>query len=104
MTAGSSPRARLLTLAALVNLGGALLTFLYFHDVDPVATHGASVGTGEVAFFVLGFSALFGAGRLVTVRWMRPVMSWAAAPLHSAHGALRPRAAGSCSRRLSSRC
>ena len=87
MTAGSSPRARVLTLAALVNLGGALLTFLYFHDVDPVATHGASVGVGEVAFFVLGFSALFGAGRLVTVRWMRPVMSWAAAPLHSAHAA-----------------
>ena len=48
----------------LGNLGGALLTFLYFHDVDPAAVRGGAAVTGaEIVYFVLAFGLLFAIGR-----------------------------------------
>ena len=58
------------------NLGGALLTFFYFRFLDPLALAGvAPLGSSEVVFFVVAFSLLFGIGRAVTSRWMRPVLT-----------------------------
>jgi adenylate cyclase len=63
----------LTTLAA--NLGGALLTFVYFRYLDPSALDGtAPVGAPELAYFVIAFALLFGIGRAIATRWSRPVV------------------------------
>ena len=54
------------------NLGGAVLTFVYFREVDPIAG-GVRLGGGEMAFFALGFSLLSVVGRIASARWMRPI-------------------------------
>ena len=63
----------------LGNLCGAVLTFLYFREIDPIAGAGR-LGAAELAFFVVGFSLLAVAGRVTSALWMRPV----------AHGGLEP--------------
>ena len=72
MQASASLRRRLVRLVVLGNLGGAVLTFLYFREVDPIAG-GARLGAAELTFFVVGFSLLAVAGRVTSALWMRPV-------------------------------
>ena len=64
----------MLALISFGNLGGAVLTFVYFHDVDPSAVMAdVSVGPGEVSFFLVGFGLLFVAGRTLSSRWLAPL-------------------------------
>jgi adenylate cyclase len=72
MHVSPSIRRRLVTLLVLGNLGGAVLTFVYFREVDPIAG-GVKIGAAELAFFAIGFSLLSVAGRLASGRWMRPL-------------------------------
>jgi adenylate cyclase len=72
MHAPASIRQRLVRLLVLGNLGGAVLTFVYFHEVDPIAGE-IHIGGGELAFFALGFSLLSIVGRVASARWMRPI-------------------------------
>jgi len=72
MRPSPSIRQRLLRLLVFGNLGGAVLTFVYFREVDPIA-EGIRMGGGEIAFFALGFSLLSVAGRIASARWMRPI-------------------------------
>ena len=71
MPASPSVRQRLFWLLVLGNLGGAILTFAYFHEVDPIAG-GVKIGAAELAFFAAGFSLLSVVGRIASARWMRP--------------------------------
>ena len=90
MVTRSPTRIRLLSLAVLGNLGGAVLSFMYFHEVDPSASHGvAAIGGGELVFFVVGFALLSTAFRMASVRWMRPLNDMANAPRPGAAGHLR---------------
>lgn len=62
------------------NLGGALLTYCYFRFLDPAGLAGsAPVGWSELVFFVAAFSLMFMLGRLVTTRWVRPLIEAAGA-------------------------
>lgn len=66
---------RLAALSVLGNLGGAILTFLYFHYVDPSAVEGGTtIARGELVYFVFGFSLLFVVGRTLSVRWLVPLI------------------------------
>ena len=74
-------RARMLGLTVLGNLGGALLTFLYFRDVDPTAVSGRGATTGaEIAYFVIAFGLLFAVGRHLSMRWLAPLTRAGAVP------------------------
>jgi len=72
MHPSSSIRQRLTKLLVLGNLGGAILTFVYFHEVDPIAG-GIEIGAAELGFFAFGFSLLSVAARIASARWMRPI-------------------------------
>ena len=72
MRAPPSIRQRLTWLLVLGNFGGAVLTFVYFREVDPIAA-GVEIGGAELAFFALGFSLLSVVGRIASARWMRPI-------------------------------
>jgi adenylate cyclase len=57
-----------------INLGGALLTFAYFHWVDVSALERARMPTAaELVFFVVAFAALALAGYRLNVRWAAPL-------------------------------
>ncbi len=57
------------------NLGGALMTFVYFRFLDPAAlADGAPLGAAELGYFLGGFALLSLAGRTMITRWLRPVM------------------------------
>lgn len=85
-------RGRLQSLMVLGNLGGAVLTFLYFHDVDPAAVRGSVPTTGaEIAYFVIAFGLLSAIGRYLAKRWL--------APLTRAGSVLPPGPAGDTARR-----
>ena len=81
-------------LAVLANLGGAVLTFVYFRDVDPTAVR-RGVATTPTAFdyvyFVLAFGLLYAVGRRVSRRWL--------APLTQAGSELPPGPSGDTARR-----
>jgi adenylate cyclase len=65
----------------LGNFAGALLTFLYFNFLDPLAHAGApAVGPGIWIFFVVSFGLLVFVARTVVSRWSRPVIGLAGAP------------------------
>ena len=67
-------RTRLQSLLVFGNLGGAVLTFLYFHYVDPMAVSGGVPTTGaEIAYFVIAFGLLSVAGRRLAKRWLAPL-------------------------------
>jgi len=62
------------------NLGGAVVTFVYFRFLDPAALEGvAPPALREGLFFLLAFSALFLGGRAVAARWAGPVIRHAGA-------------------------
>jgi adenylate cyclase len=85
-------RAHLQSLMVLGNLGGAVLTFLYFHYVDPMAVSGGVATTGaEIAYFVVAFGLLSVIGRHLAKRWL--------APLTRAGTVLPPGSAGDTARR-----
>jgi class 3 adenylate cyclase len=85
-------RTRMLGLTLLGNLGGALLTFLYFIYVDPRAVSGRAATTGaEIAYFVVASTLLFAVGRYLSMRWL--------APLTRAGGVLPPGPEGNSARR-----
>ena len=66
--------ARMMGMTVFGNLGGAVLTFVYFHDVDPTAVGGGVATTGaEIAYFVLAFGLLFAIGRHLSMRWLAPL-------------------------------
>ena len=67
-------RAWLQGLMVLGNLGGAVLTFLYFHYVDPMAVSGGVATAGaEIAYFVIAFGLLSVIGRYLAKRWLAPL-------------------------------
>ena len=72
MRPSPSIRQRLVRLLLFGNLGGAVLTFVYFREVDPIAG-GIRLGGGEIAFFALGFSLLSVVAWIASARWMRPI-------------------------------
>ncbi len=84
---------RKLILAMLLgNLGGALLTFVYFRFLDTAALEGvAPPGAIEVGYFVVAFGLLFVLGRAAAGRWVRPITA--------AQGALASGGAGERLRR-----
>lgn len=85
-------RVRLQSLMVLGNLGGGVLTFLYFHYVDPAAIRGGVATTGaEIAYFVFAFGLLSVIGRHLAKRWL--------APLTRAGTVLPPGPAGDTARR-----
>ena len=87
MTPSQSFSRRMVVLSVFGNLGGALLTFLYFHHVDPMAVEGgAAVRRGEIAFFALAFAVLSYIGDL-TVTLVSP--AGARVALHSRSGGSR---------------
>ena len=74
IAARGSFRARLQTLMVLGNLGGGVLTFLYFHYVDPMAVSGGVATSGaEIAYFVIAFGLLSVVGRHLAKRWLAPL-------------------------------
>jgi class 3 adenylate cyclase len=67
-------RPRLQALMVLGNLGGAVLTFLYFHYVDPMAVSGGVATTGaEIVYFALAFGLLSVVARILAKRWLAPL-------------------------------
>ena len=68
--------ARLTALTVLGNLGGAVLTFLYFREVDPAA-FGTRAPRSDAALFygysLLAFALLSAVFRLLARRWMAPL-------------------------------
>jgi adenylate cyclase len=90
----SSFGTQLVLLTVLGNLGGALLTFAYFHDVDPAAARGGvPVTSAEVVYFVLAFGLLFAIGRRLTMRWLAPLTKAGAVPPPGPEGDLARRRA-----------
>ena len=80
-------RSRLLGFSVLCNFAGAVLSFAYFRAIDPSANSGAPPVRGsELGVFMLVFVLIFGAGRIVSRRWMQPVMGTLGAPPASAAG------------------
>lgn len=74
------------------NLGGALLTFVYFRFLDPAAlTDTGGVGAIELAYFVAAFTLLFVCGRILAARWSGGVLR-ARGALPADAGPLRRRA------------
>jgi adenylate cyclase len=89
-----APGARMTSLAVLANLGGAVLTFLYFREVDPtaVSTGVATTTTGiAYVYFALAFGLLYAVGRHISRRWL--------APLTQAGPVLAPGPSGDTARR-----
>ncbi len=81
MASTTSLRVRILRLTLLGNFGGALLSFLYFRQIDTTAGNdSAPPGVVEILTFVLGFVLLYGTLMLVTVRWRRPLQDMVGAP------------------------
>ena len=74
---------RMTGLTVLGNLGGGVLTFLYFHYVDPAGVDGGiEVGAWELVYFVLAFAVLYVIGRHLSARWLTPLtQGGGAAPL-----------------------
>ncbi len=59
----------------LGNLGGAVLTFVYFRFLDPAAHEGVSpLRLSEVFYFLGFFSLLMLTARAVSRRWLRLVI------------------------------
>ena len=76
-----SARARLQTLMVLGNFSGGVLTFLYFHYVDPAAVSGGVATSGaEVAYFVIAFGLLSAVARHLAKRWIAPLALAGAVP------------------------
>ena len=58
------------------NLGSALLTFVYFRFLDPLALGDAGPpGAAEVGYFVARLSLLFLSGHILPGRWSGPVIN-----------------------------
>ncbi len=78
----------------LGNLGGALLTFVYFNFLDPEAHQNTSVPSlDELVFFVVAFSSLLLTGRWIARRWTQAVVRSAKPlPMDAEHQVLRRRA------------
>ena len=65
---------RLKALNLLAHLSGALLTVVYFHEVDPTAaSSGVPVTGAELGYFVLAFGLLYGGLRQISGRWLAPL-------------------------------
>ena len=57
------------------NLGGALLTFVYFRFLDPAAHEGVNpLQLAEIFYFLGAFSLMLLTGRVVSRRWSRSVI------------------------------
>ncbi|MEO8543313.1 MAG: adenylate/guanylate cyclase domain-containing protein [Betaproteobacteria bacterium] len=78
----------------LGNLGGALLTFVYFRYLDTSAHEGRSpLGQDEIFYFVTSFSLLLLAGRAASRRWSRALIKITGAlPDTPANASMRRRA------------
>jgi adenylate cyclase len=67
-------RREMMRLITPVNLGGAILVFVYFHWVDYTALRNARMPTaGELVYFVVAFAALVAIGYRINVRWAAPL-------------------------------
>ena len=67
-------RRQMMALITPVNLGGAVLTFVYFHWVDYTALENARMpSAGELLYFVVAFAALVTIGYRINVRWAAPL-------------------------------
>src|SRR5690349_6931349 len=67
-------RRQMTRLMTPVNLGGAVLVFVYFHWIDYNALTNARMPTaGELVYFVVAFAALVSIGYRISVRWSAPL-------------------------------
>lgn len=67
-------RRQMMVLITPINLGGAILVFVYFHWVDYTALEHARMPTpGELVYFVVAFTALVAAGYWINLRWSAPL-------------------------------
>jgi class 3 adenylate cyclase len=67
-------RWRMTTLMTPVNLGGAILVFVYFHWVDYTALERARLPRpAEIVYFVVAFAALVAVGYRISTRWSAPL-------------------------------
>jgi len=67
-------RRQMMVLITPINLGGAILVFVYFHWVDYTALEHARMPTpGELVYFVVAFTALVAVGYWINVRWSAPL-------------------------------
>jgi hypothetical protein len=87
MTSALSLRARSIRLSLVGNFGGALLSFLYFRQIDITASRVTPpVGASERLIFLAGFALLWGLLAAASARWRRPLEATAGAPLPGAAG------------------
>jgi hypothetical protein len=81
MTTASSLRARSFRLSLLGNFGGAVLSLLYFHQIDTLESSGTQpLGAAEIGVFVVCFALLYGGLYVTSARWRRPVTDTAGSP------------------------
>ncbi|MFO1272821.1 MAG: adenylate/guanylate cyclase domain-containing protein [Rubrivivax sp.] len=81
MAGPTSARVRILGLSLAVNFAGAALSFLYFRQLDTLATSSTPpLGWVESTVFVAGFGLLFTLLRGFSARWRRPLAQTAGAP------------------------
>jgi len=67
-------RRQMMRLITPVNLGGAILVFIYFHWIDFTALENARMPTaGELVYFVVGFVLLVTIGYRINVWWAKPL-------------------------------
>jgi len=67
-------RRRMMRVITPVNLGGAILAFVYFHWIDVRALENARMPTaGELVYFVVAFVLLVTVGYRINLRWARPL-------------------------------
>ena len=87
MASISPLRARTFRLSLLGNFGGAVLSLLYFRQIDTLASSGTPpLGAAELGVFLACFALLYGVMYVTSARWRRPVNDTIGSPPHGVAG------------------
>jgi adenylate cyclase len=94
MKSAPSLRWRSFRLTLLGNFGGAVLSLLYFRQIDINASSAAPpLGAAELWIFLISFTLLYGSLALASMRWRRPLEQSVGTPPAGAAGDLARRRA-----------